>query len=91
MKKVFITGATGNIASYVIPQLIDAGISVNALVKDKTKADGLKKRDKDQCLCPLFWIKICAQETSAPSKACDNTSSKNCWKLRGLCPVICCT
>ena len=43
MKKVFMTGATGNIASYVIPQLIKARVTVNALVRDEVKASHLKE------------------------------------------------
>jgi uncharacterized protein YbjT (DUF2867 family) len=36
-KKVLVTGATGNIASLVIPQLIQAGLEVNAYIHDAAK------------------------------------------------------
>ena len=41
-KKVLITGATGNIASLVIPQLIEKGIDVRAFVHNASKAEKLK-------------------------------------------------
>ena len=41
-KKVLVTGATGNIASLVIPQLLAKGIEVNAFVHNRNKADKLK-------------------------------------------------
>jgi len=40
-KKILVTGATGNIASLVIPKLIDAGASVNAYVHDAAKGTDL--------------------------------------------------
>jgi uncharacterized protein YbjT (DUF2867 family) len=36
--KVLITGATGNIGSLVVPQLLEAGIEVQALVRNEEKA-----------------------------------------------------
>ena len=43
-KKVLVTGATGNIAGYIIPQLSAKGISVNAYVHHKSKADKIKMK-----------------------------------------------
>lgn len=40
-KKILVTGATGNIASFVIPQLLDAGATVHAYVRDAEKAASL--------------------------------------------------
>ncbi|MEE9460516.1 MAG: NmrA family NAD(P)-binding protein [Bacteroidales bacterium] len=40
-KTILITGATGNIGSYVIPQLLEGGATVRALVRDVSKASGL--------------------------------------------------
>lgn len=42
-KKVLVTGATGNIASLVIPQLIEKGVSVRAFVRNVSKAEKWKK------------------------------------------------
>ncbi|MBC7874905.1 MAG: SDR family oxidoreductase [Ferruginibacter sp.] len=42
-KKVLITGATGNIATLVIPLLIENGLSVSAFVRNAQKAVNLKK------------------------------------------------
>ena len=42
-KKVLVTGATGNIAGLVIPQLVANGIQVNAYVHHKEKADKIKQ------------------------------------------------
>ncbi len=42
-KKVLITGATGNIATLVIPALIANGLTVRAFVRNAQKAEGLKK------------------------------------------------
>ena len=39
IKKVLITGATGNIGSYAIPQLIKEGVSVRAYVHNKAHAE----------------------------------------------------
>jgi uncharacterized protein YbjT (DUF2867 family) len=43
-RKVLVTGATGNIASLVIPQLVAKGIQVNAYVHNKSKADKIKQK-----------------------------------------------
>ena len=40
-KIVLVTGATGNIGSYVIPQLQEGGARVRALVRDKNKTSSL--------------------------------------------------
>ena len=40
-KKILVTGATGNIAGFVIPQLLDAGATVHAYVRDAKKASHL--------------------------------------------------
>jgi len=40
-KKILVTGATGNIASLVIPQLLSAGASVNAYIHDAAKGEEL--------------------------------------------------
>jgi uncharacterized protein YbjT (DUF2867 family) len=42
-KKVLITGATGNIATLVIPALIENGITVRAFVRNAKKAESLEK------------------------------------------------
>lgn len=42
-KKVLITGATGNIATLVIPALIENGITVRAFVRNAKKTESLKK------------------------------------------------
>ena len=42
-KKVFITGATGNIATLAIPALLNNGISVRAFVRNPEKAEALQK------------------------------------------------
>ena len=41
-RKILITGATGNIASLVIPQLLERGLAVRALVRDRSKASDLE-------------------------------------------------
>ncbi len=41
-QKVLITGATGNIASMVIPALIEKGILVRAFVRNSSKAENLR-------------------------------------------------
>jgi len=41
-KKILVTGATGNIGQYAIPELIKGGASVRALVRDVSKASSLK-------------------------------------------------
>jgi len=41
-KKILVTGATGNIASLVIPQLLENGVEVRAYVRDPQKAGSLK-------------------------------------------------
>jgi uncharacterized protein YbjT (DUF2867 family) len=40
-KTILVTGATGNIGSYVIPQLLEAGATVRALVRNVSKASSL--------------------------------------------------
>ena len=42
-KRITITGATGNIASLVIPTLLEKGAQVKALVRDPSKAEGLRE------------------------------------------------
>ena len=41
-EKILVTGATGNVASGVIPKLISLGADVRALVRNESKAQGLK-------------------------------------------------
>ena len=41
-EKILVTGATGNVASVLIPGLIRLGTDVRALVRDESKAQGLK-------------------------------------------------
>jgi uncharacterized protein YbjT (DUF2867 family) len=41
-EKILIIGATGNVASVVIPNLAAAGANIRALVRDETKAQSLK-------------------------------------------------
>ena len=41
-EKILVTGATGNVAGVVIPSLIAMGAEVRALVRDESKANGLK-------------------------------------------------
>ena len=40
-KTILVTGATGNIGSHIIPQLLKAGANVRALVRDVKKAEEL--------------------------------------------------
>ena len=40
--KILVTGATGNVSSGLIPELIAKGASVRALVRDPAKAQGLR-------------------------------------------------
>jgi len=40
-KTILVTGATGNIGSYVIPQLLEAGARIRALVRNVSKASSL--------------------------------------------------
>ena len=40
--KILVTGATGNVGSLLIPNLISLGADVRALVRDESKAQGLK-------------------------------------------------
>jgi uncharacterized protein YbjT (DUF2867 family) len=46
-KKVFITAATGHIAAYAIPNLIENNVQVKAFVHDASKAENLKKAGVD--------------------------------------------
>ena len=41
-EKILVTGATGNVGSLLIPNLINLGADVRALVRDESKAQGLK-------------------------------------------------
>ena len=43
-KKILVTGATGNIAGFVIPQLLQAGATVHAYVRDTNKASHLAEQ-----------------------------------------------
>ena len=40
--KILVTGATGNVGSLLVPNLISLGADVRALVRNETKAQGLK-------------------------------------------------
>ncbi len=40
--KILVTGATGNVGSLLVPNLISLGADVRALVRDESKAQGLK-------------------------------------------------
>ena len=40
--KILVTGATGNVGSILIPNLTNLGADVRALVRDESKAQGLK-------------------------------------------------
>lgn len=42
-KNILVTGATGNIGSLIVPQLIDGGAHVKVLVRDKAKAESYAK------------------------------------------------
>ena len=46
-KTILVTGATGNIGSYVIPQLLEGGATVRALVRNVSKASGLAEAGVD--------------------------------------------
>ena len=41
-EKILVTGATGNVGSLLIPNLTNLGADVRALVRDESKAQGLK-------------------------------------------------
>ena len=41
--KILVTGATGNVGSILIPNLTNLGADVRALVRDESKAQGLKE------------------------------------------------
>ncbi len=41
-RKILVTGATGNVGSLLIPNLTNLGADVRALVRDESKAQGLK-------------------------------------------------
>lgn len=41
-KTILVTGATGNIGSLIIPQLVETGANVRALVRDAAKSSDLK-------------------------------------------------
>lgn len=43
-KKIIVTGATGNVASLLLPQLISSGAKVRALVRDPKKASALAEK-----------------------------------------------
>ena len=40
--KILVTGATGNVGSLLVPNLVSLGADVRALVRDESKAQGLK-------------------------------------------------
>ena len=40
--KIMVTGATGTVGSLLIPNLTNLGADVRALVRDESKAQGLK-------------------------------------------------
>ena len=40
--KILVTGATGNVGGLLIPKLTNMGADVRALVRDESKAQGLK-------------------------------------------------
>ena len=40
--KILVTGATGNVGSLLVPNLISLGADVRALVRNGSKAQGLK-------------------------------------------------
>lgn len=42
-KKVLVTGATGHIATYAIPRLLEEGVEIRAFVHDASKADTIRK------------------------------------------------
>lgn len=42
MKNVFVTGATGNLSAYIIPDLVANGYRVTALVRSPTNLEGCK-------------------------------------------------
>lgn len=41
-KMILVTGATGNVASILIPMLLQSGQQVRALVHEEAKAPGLR-------------------------------------------------
>ena len=43
-KTILVTGATGNIASLVIPDLIKNGMNVRAMLRDVSKGEALKEQ-----------------------------------------------
>jgi len=42
-RTILITGATGNIASYIFPQVVDKGVNVRAFVRSGAKTEHLRK------------------------------------------------
>ena len=61
--KILVTGATGNVGSLLIPKLTNLGADVRALIRDESKAQGLKDAgvevvvgdlDKPDTLDPAF-------------------------------------
>ncbi len=44
--KILVTGATGNVGSILIPDLINLGADVRALVRDEAKAQASRTRSK---------------------------------------------
>lgn len=43
-RKVLVTGATGNIGSIIVPQLLEEGVEVHALVRNEEKAKALAEK-----------------------------------------------
>ena len=42
-KEILVTGATGNIGSLIVPQLLEKGVNVRILVRNVSKAAGMKE------------------------------------------------
>jgi uncharacterized protein YbjT (DUF2867 family) len=46
-RKILVTGATGNIGSLLIPQIVESGAGVRAFVRDAAKGDALSQQGID--------------------------------------------